>query len=162
MGSVAGAAAFFAGAAAAQDVDLSGIVADQAGRPVDGAVVRLVTAHLRDTTGAAGAFELRRSTVSVVAPTAGILGSSWLAGGSTLMFTVTDGSAPTRIDLFDMQGKLVAHVAQALLSPGTYAVDPLASVSNSRPYQCPGTPAGFTTVMPLTGIPGSMRLPRRS
>ncbi len=100
----------------AQTVHLEGVVSNASGQPVNGAIVSLVAAGLKDTTGSDGAYALDRITTAL-GPR--ILANAPRLEGGAVSFTLAT-SASVRLEIRDLKGSLRAAYRHEGLLPGTH------------------------------------------
>ncbi len=108
-------------AANAQTVHLRGKVTDAAGKPIANAMVELMGAKLKDTTGADGSYSLNLGSSAARTLYAPISGDIRLDQG-VLELSVAK-AAPIRIGIFDVKGNLLETQAVDLASVGTYRLN---------------------------------------
>ncbi|MDB5050561.1 MAG: lipase [Fibrobacteres bacterium] len=141
----------------ANSVNLSGTVADAAGKPIAGAKVRLVGLGLSAATDANGKYSLTAQGTGLghngrLQPGTG--NAPELKGGD-LNFRIDGAARNVRIDFHSLSGQSLGEVMNALLQPGRYRISP--SLKGSRQSSRPQVAllrvridaATFTLKMPL-------------
>jgi hypothetical protein len=106
-------------AARAQDIAVSGKVVDAAGKPLAGAVVRLLAARLADTTGADGRFDFAGKSIGVLEKPRNL--ESIRSEGNRLVFEAGSG-ADVEITLHDLRGARVALVFRGRAQAGRNSI----------------------------------------
>ncbi len=103
--------------AQAQAVTLTGKVVDNAGKPLEGAVVKLLAARLADTTGADGRFDFTGKAIGIAAPGKTLHRESIRSEGNR--FLLEAGSdAIVEVTLHDLRGARVARVYRGTVHAG--------------------------------------------
>ena len=102
----------------AETINIRGKVTDAAGKPIAKAVVELLHAKLKDTTGTDGLYSLNPNSIAV-RPLSGSLSGDIRLDRGALELTVTE-AAPLRIGIYDLNGNLLEKVALEKAVPGTY------------------------------------------
>jgi hypothetical protein len=109
-------------AASVQSINLTGKVTNTGGKGLEGAVVTLMTASLKDTTDANGNYTISdgqaQVTPSLYVPNVGQISMN----RGVIRFSMTE-SAPVKVALFDMKGNLVRQVIRHTLAAGDYRYD---------------------------------------
>lgn len=93
----------------AQTIALNGKITDQSGKAVTGAIVKLKSVNLSDTTDAAGAYSLTASTLAVN-EMAVLRDRNAISMKNGIVEVNLLQPARVRIELFDMHGKLLEKV----------------------------------------------------
>lgn len=106
----------------AQAISLSGKVTNQSGKGVSGAIVTLKSKNLRDTTDAAGAYLIAGATATIHSTphrkgTAAVV----LKNGTVVVHLATPEQI--RVELFDIQGKLLSQTTDLPATAGEYHFD---------------------------------------
>ena len=106
----------------AQTISLSGIVSNQAGKPIQGAVVVLAGRNIRDTTGENGQYFISNKTaiMNTCRVPSGIIPVSF--AGDIVSLNLSKPS-PVIIELFDIQGHLIDMVVNNMTPAGEYRVN---------------------------------------
>ena len=105
-------------AAEAQTVNLQGIVSNSTGQPIPNAIVALVRQAMKDTTGTDGSYSFSRTVAVQLSPIVPQTQDISMNRG-LLLFTLNNAS-PIRVELFDVQGKLLKKVALDNAAAGAY------------------------------------------
>ncbi len=101
-----------------QNVSLSGKVTDKKGKAIKGAVVRLVSVGLVDTTDADGKYQIAATGVAKPAPK--ILNVETISLLNSVLFFNLSKPSTVKIEFFDMRGKLLDKVINLKVSEGGY------------------------------------------
>jgi hypothetical protein len=104
----------------AEDINISGTVSNQAGRPISGAIVILKGQNLTDTTDSKGAYSLVKGTSSI---------KTFLQIPHTGEITLNNGNlhltlaqaAQVKIEFYDMSGNLLKRELDQFVSTGEYS-----------------------------------------
>ncbi|MBN1759395.1 MAG: carboxypeptidase regulatory-like domain-containing protein [Chitinispirillaceae bacterium] len=103
----------------AQNVNLSGIISNNSGQGVSGAIVTLTGLNIKDTTDAAGAYSFTGFTGTIIE--APILPSQRkISLNNGILSIVLTGPTPLSIEMFDMRGQLLDRVTDHNASVGEY------------------------------------------
>ncbi|MEO6096604.1 MAG: prolyl oligopeptidase family serine peptidase [Fibrobacteria bacterium] len=105
----------------AQSIKVSGTVKDAANKPVANAIVELLHAKGKDTTGADGMYSLNVTPNSVRRSAVAITSEMSLRQG--ILELATAQTAPIRIEILDVKGHLLDRMAMEMASPGTYRLN---------------------------------------
>jgi len=103
---------------------LSGKVVDEKGLAIKGALVQLVNANLRDTSGDDGSFSFTVSS-SIEPSVRRMLLPAPVLRGSTIYFAVNDGDKPVKAGLYSLNGRFLYNAVNSKLSAGFYSLNPL-------------------------------------
>lgn len=122
---------FSAGVALCQ-INITGKVIDTSGNPVRGAQVSLTVAGIKDTTDSAGQFVLASgSTGNPLNKTIKPLYGSPFIKNHVLFFFVLRPGTQILVDVFNVSGRLVAHVLNRSFENGNFRLDLAALTRNS-------------------------------
>jgi poly(3-hydroxybutyrate) depolymerase len=105
----------------AQTVNMKGVVSNNAGKPISGAIVSLVGQKLKDTTGADGKYVFVATGIKnlpAIVPHANDISLN----NGVLQFSLAS-SLPMKIELFDLKGKLIRQVLNMNAAAGKYNFD---------------------------------------
>ena len=103
-------------------VAITGTVRDQAGSPVQGAIVSLAGAGLSTTSDTNGAYSLG-GTVAVERAAPAIQGRTMpFVVGNALVFSVSDPNTRARIDVYDIAGRHLSTALDRTLTKGDYRI----------------------------------------
>jgi poly(3-hydroxybutyrate) depolymerase len=104
----------------AQSVNLRGTVSNGGGQPVSGAIVTLMKAGLKDTTGSDGTYSLAQRNTAILPRSSGA-GSISLANG-VLEIELSEPS-PVTIEVFDIKSNLLKAERNAAREAGIFRWD---------------------------------------
>jgi glucosylceramidase len=119
----------------AQQINISGIVSDAAGKGIAGAIVNLTAAQKTAITDAAGAYSITSGGTAVrleQTPT-----SPWRSpflNGTALSFTVVETAARVRLDLYTVLGTHVRTIFEKTMARGDYRINPVTEGLPSQIY----------------------------
>ncbi|MEO6095694.1 MAG: hypothetical protein ABIW76_08440 [Fibrobacteria bacterium] len=116
-----GLAACLVSTAYSQMIKVSGTVKNAANQPVANAIVELVHAKAKDTTGADGAYSLSATPNAVRRDAAPISGGISLQKG--ILELATAQAAPIQIEILGVNGNLLDRINMGMASPGTYRLN---------------------------------------
>lgn len=105
----------------AQTVNLSGVVSDDVGQPIAGAVVNLVQQEMDDTTGDDGRYSFVQ-THTEKSPVLLKSAQKITIDNGVLTFSLNSASA-VKVELFDTKGKLLGRELSKNAAPGTCNLD---------------------------------------
>ncbi len=105
----------------AQFIHVRGKVTDVAGKPIANAIVELLNAKLKDTTGADGLYSL--GSPSNAARPFSVLSSSKVRIDRGTLEIALDEAAPVRIEIFDVKGNLLEKLSLDKASAGSYRLN---------------------------------------
>jgi glucosylceramidase len=142
-------ALFYANAA----VNITGIVKDQAsGTGIRGAVVSLATTGLTCITDSLGRYSFNDGTTRAFSPAQ----APQVINGR-LLFSVANETAPVRITLHTLSGRLAAAVCDQKLVKGEYRIGLFSGQPSTQMYVLRVQQGGNAAVMKLPFINGSSR-----
>jgi hypothetical protein len=105
-------------AASSQTISLSGTVSTQSGKPVSGAIVKLVRQNLIDTTGTTGVYSFGGTTRLTAGPALSNIENIAMRNG-VLSLKLTE-PAPVRIEILDIRGHTLARLLNGHVRAGDY------------------------------------------
>jgi hypothetical protein len=105
-------------AASAQSIALNGAISNETGKPIAGAIVSLSNQPLQDTTDENGQYTLAGASITdrVVQQ----LGADHISLRKGIISLFLAESGPVRIDLLDLQGRIVARLLNRHVAGGDY------------------------------------------
>ncbi len=108
--------------ASTQTVNLQGVVSNSDGNPISGAIASLVRQNIKDTTGADGKYSIINSTSAKKLP-AIVPQSNDISLKNNVVQLALRTQSSMRVELFDLQGNLVAREATINADAGIYRFD---------------------------------------
>jgi poly(3-hydroxybutyrate) depolymerase len=103
-----------------QAIKVSGTVKDAANQPVANAIVELLRAKVKDTTGADGAYSLNATPLAIGRPELSLPGMSFRKGLLEWEMTRT---GLVQVEIFDPKGEILDRLTREVVSAGTYRLD---------------------------------------
>jgi glucosylceramidase len=137
-------------------VAITGTVKDQAGTPIQGAVVSLAGAGLSTASDSIGVYSLG-GTVSVEHAAQVAKGRTIPAVvGNSLVFSVTDQNSKARIDVYDIAGRHASTVLDRTLTKGDYRIGLLPASAASQISIVKVTIGSITNMLAVPTMRGSL------
>jgi hypothetical protein len=99
----------------AQDISISGKVSDASGKPLGGAIVRLVAARMADTTGPDGMFDFTGKSIAILGGTRGLESIRYEVNRFVFQ---SAGAGDLEVSLHDSRGRRTALLHSGRLRPG--------------------------------------------
>jgi hypothetical protein len=109
-------------AASAETITLSGTVSNKSGKAISGAIVKLSSRNLADTTDSQGTFSITDKTVLVNAAPIQPCAEKISLNNNTILFSLTKPAA-VGIELFDTRGRLLEKTFNPAAPTGDYRFD---------------------------------------
>ena len=112
----------------AQQINISGVVSDAAGKGIAGAIVSLTAAQKNAVTDANGAYSiLSGNTAARTELTAQTIRNTPLLKGTTLCFSILENASRVKLDLYTLLGSHVRTIFEKNMAPGDYQINPFAN-----------------------------------
>lgn len=105
----------------AQTINLKGVVSNNAGKPISGAIVSLARQKLKDTTGTDGKYAFVATGIRNLPAIVPHINDISL-NHDVLQFSIATPS-PMKVELFDLKGKLIKQIINMNAAAGKYNFD---------------------------------------
>ncbi len=138
----------------AQTINVHGEVMNAANQPIANAVVELLHAPPKDTTGTDGLYSLTAGA-NAVQPSSGAMSADIRLDGSVLDLTVTKAE-PIRIEIFGLKGNLLDKAAWNVAAAGSYRWNVTERIQAKNLLLIKASVGEKTKIFPYFSMPGGM------